>query len=176
MRSRWGRRRRVSPEALWVLAGAAALAIGVLMYALDRPREGVYFLGLVHPAVPPRVILPAWLDILSDHAPSMIHVYAFSLFTAACLTPGARRAALACIAWFSVDVVFEYAQHPLVSPRFAGAVPDRLAGVPFLENIAPHFQTSTFDPLDLVAIAIGAVAAYLTMARCTRRTDRGHPC
>ncbi len=175
MRDHCGWRKRLCPEALWVLAGAAALALGVVIYALYRSRESVYFLALLKPAWTPRVILPPWLNILSDHAPSMVHVYAFSLLTAACIRPGPRRAAMACAIWFAIDVLFEGAQHPRVSPLFAQAVPDALAGVPFLENIGPHFRTSTFDPLDLLAIAIGAVAAYLTLARWARRTDRVHP-
>ena len=45
----------------------------------------------------------------------------------------------------------------------AKIVPGWFNGIPFLENTVNYFLRGTFDPTDLVSIAGGTVAAYLTI-------------
>jgi len=41
--------------------------------------------------------------------------------------------------------------------------PGWFSNIPFIENVPAYFLQGTFDVLDLVSIAVGAVAAYLTL-------------
>jgi len=45
----------------------------------------------------------------------------------------------------------------------SGIIPDWFSGVPFLEASKTYFTRGTFDFYDLVAVAVGSIAAYLTM-------------
>jgi hypothetical protein len=139
----------------------AALAVGVGLYVVDRPAVHVYLL-------PPALTLPGapvWVSgVLGGSLPSFLHVFAFTLFTAAVLTPRtARSAAAITVAWCATDVLFELAQHPLLAPRIAAALPDWIGGIPLLDNIGPYFLRGTFDPADIAAIVVGAAFAYLTI-------------
>ena len=158
------------PRKRWALelAALSLLAIGVLVYVLDRPAESVY-------------LLPAgwslakggesWFGGLGGQLPEFVHVYAFGLLTAAALATSRRLALLCCAAWWLVDSLFEVGQHAAISPAIAAALPAWLEGIPFVENTGPYFIHGTFDPLDLAAIAIGAVAAYFTFVFYIREEE-----
>ena len=44
-------------------------------------------------------------------------------------------------------------------------IPDWFTGIPFLGNTENYFLKGTFDILDVIAIALGAVTAYLVLLR-----------
>jgi hypothetical protein len=72
-----------------------------------------------------------------------------------------RRAALGiCAAWVVVESFFEIAQNTVISAKIAANVPAWFSDWPILDNVANYFVAGYFDPLDLVSIVIGAVAAY----------------
>lgn len=50
-------------------------------------------------------------------------------------------------------------------------IPKWFVGIPFLENSADYFQYEVFDLIDLVAIAIGATAAYVILCPTQQRRD-----
>jgi hypothetical protein len=161
----WGRagKRQV------LVAALLALTLGLAVYVLDRAPGSAYFL-------PRDLSLPgthAWFGALGGWLPEFVHVYAFSLLTALIL--GASRGALltSCLTWWAIDSFFEIGQHPLISPHIAAAVPAWFAGIPFLENTAAYFAYGTFDAGDLVAIAVGALMAYLTVG-VIRRKELSH--
>jgi hypothetical protein len=68
-----------------------------------------------------------------------------------------------CLAWFTLDCLFEVAQIDSSARWIAQHIPDWFSGVPFLENTASYFLFGTFDVLDLLSIAAGTVAAYVTI-------------
>jgi hypothetical protein len=148
---------------------AAALAVGVLVYLADRSPGSVYFLPAAYSLADGQSL---WFGRLGGYLPDFLHVYALSLLTAAVLgaTPRAALASARC--WWAIDTLFELGQHPLVSPQIAAAVPAEFGGIPFLENAAPYFASGTFDPWDVGAIALGALAAYWTLARIGRENRR----
>ncbi len=155
-----------------VLAGLGLLAIGVLVYVLDRLPESVYFLPVGWSLAEGD---EGWFGSVGGQLPGFIHVYAFGLLTAAALTPTRRFALLSCAAWWAIDSLFEAGQHPAFSPAIAAALPRWFEGFPYLENTGPYFARGTFDPLDLAAIAVGAVAAYgtLVIMHMRREGDEG---
>lgn len=138
---------------LLALVGLALLA-GVAVYAFDRPPGSAWFLpaawslgGSAHP-----------LGVVTGQLPEFLHVFAFSLLTAM-LLPATRRAAWAsCVAWWLIDSLFELGQHPKLSPILAAAT-SGLRDIPLLGNTSAYFARGVFDPLDLLAIALGALAA-----------------
>jgi hypothetical protein len=162
------------PSVLYVLIAIAALAFGLLVYLFDRRPEHVYFLshGFVLAHAPHSLF-----GVVGNYLPTFVHVYAFILLTAA--VAGATRAIGICVAWFVVASLFELAQLPAVAPVIAASVPAWFARVPVLDNTAAYFLDGTFDVLDLLSIALGTIAAYMTVAlpnktgRATIRSGQG---
>jgi len=142
---------------LLVLAGLALL-LGVAVYGLDRPPGSAAFLpaawSLAGSARP--------FGALAGQLPEFLHVFAFSLLTAAWLPATWRAAWSACASWWLIDSLFELGQHPKLAPLLAAAT-SGLQGIPLLEHTPGYFIHGVFDPLDLAAIALGALAAALCM-------------
>lgn len=136
-----------------------SLCVGVLVYVLDRQVESVYF-------------LTEWFSLnnepihlfgsAGDYLPTFIHAYAFILLTVAVATPSIINAIFACMAWFTIDSLLEVGQIDSIAQWIALHTPDWFSDIPFLENTTDYFLTGTFDVLDLVSIAAGTLAAYLT--------------
>ena len=156
-----------------VIQGATAigaLAVGVLVYLLDRQPMSVYF-------------IPDWISLannlnpifgeIGNYLPTFIHVYAFILLTTIIVAPSPAWIIPICAAWFSVDSLFELAQITPIDQWIAGNVPDWFTGIPFLENTSAYFIAGTFDLLDLFSIAVGTIFAYLTI-RLTQNRRKQH--
>ena len=128
----------------------AALAMGAAVYALDRPPGSAQLLPLGATLFPDTALsfgsMGAWL-------PAFLHVFAFSLLTAALLNASRLAAASACFAWWAIDSLFELGQHPAISPHLAAA----------------YFVRGRFDSADLLATALGALCAYATLKMIRRR-------
>jgi hypothetical protein len=136
----------------------AALTLGVLVYLLDRPPGSVRF-------IPPGFSLARghapYFGALGGQLPDAAHVYAFILLTLF-VRPATARVGVVCAAWWFAEVLLKLAQHPMIAPYAAGASPGWFQHVPLLRNSAVYFMRGTFDPLDLMAITLGAAAAYVT--------------
>lgn len=151
-------------ELLGVAIGA--LGVGVLVYMLDRQAEFVYF-------------LPGWLSLnsmtgsffgsIGNYLPTFIHVYAFILLTVVVAVPSITKLIPVCLVWFTLDSLFEVAQLHPIAQWIGRHTPGWFSGIPFLENTADYFLMGTFDALDLLSIATGTLAAYLTVALTIRR-------
>ena len=84
-----------------------ALGVGVQVYVLDRQPEFTYFLS-------------DWLSLKSQingllgsigyYLPTFIHVYAFILLTVVVAVPSITTLIPVCLAWFTLDTLFEVAQ------------------------------------------------------------------
>jgi hypothetical protein len=137
-----------------------ALCIGVVFYALGRQHSHVYF-------------LPSWIPqsdyqlgifgSLGDCLPTFIHVYAFILLTAIIAAPSIDKIIPICVAWFTLDSMLEIAQIDMIAKWISIHIPGWFTGIPFLENTENYFLLGTFDIHDLLSIAAGSVAAYLTV-------------
>ena len=154
------------PSVLYAVIAAAALSAGLLVYLLGRQPEHVYFLfhgfSLAHGHTSP-------LGVLGNYLPSFVHVYAFILLTATVAGSLNARLLRICTMWFVIACLFECGQHPAVSPTIVAALPIWFARVPVLDNTAAYFLNGTFDLLDLLALAAGTVAAYLTVVLIANR-------
>lgn len=150
-----------------LLLGLGALALGVLVYVLDRPAAAIYFL-------PDTLHVPTHLrgafGLAGQHLPTFLHVFAFCLLTASLLRVGRRGALLISGGWGLLDAAFEAGQHEAIAPALARWTPDWFDRVPVLENTAAYFLNGRFDPLDLASIVAGALLA-LPVILATRRFD-----
>ena len=110
--------------------------------------------------------------VLGGSLPSFVHVCAFALLTAALLDGGRRLNQAICLGWFSVDLVFEMGQHPKLATPIANAVPAWFIHVPILDRTTTYFLSGTFDPLDILFAALGALTAYIAIVS----TDASRVC
>ena len=143
-----------------------ALCMGVLLYAFGRQHDHVYFLSAWTPANYPTARA---LGILGNSLPTFIHVYAFILLTIAVAAPAMNKIIPICLAWFALDSLFEVAQLDSSARWITQHIPAWFSGVPFLENTANYFMFGTFDVLDLLSIAAGTIAAYITIRTAPER-------
>jgi hypothetical protein len=156
---------------LWLFIAAMALALGVGVYVVDRSATQVYLLpaALTLPRSPEPLF-----GVLSGFLPGFLHVFAFTLLTAAVLTVRSMRAAATvAAAWCVTDLLFEIGQHPAIAPVIAATLPAWFAGIPLLENAGPYFLRGTFDAADIAATVAGAVLAYFTIL--STRSQGGVP-
>lgn len=142
------------------LIGLLLLALGCLIYVTERVPADVYFtrfFGLnLKLSAPDTQILGS----LGDRLPAFIHVFAFSMMSAALIAATHKRMFAVCTGWFLINFVFEMGQK--YKAAAAGLVPDIFRFLPFFENTRSYFLSGTFDWLDILAAAAGAGAAYLT--------------
>ena len=94
------------------------------------------------------------------------------MLTAALLDGGRRLNQAICLGWFSVDLVFEMGQHPKLATPIANAVPAWFIHVPILDRTTTYFLSGTFDPLDILFAALGALTAYIAIVS----TDASRVC
>ncbi len=154
------------PEILQISAAIGALCIGVLVYVLDRQAEFVYFLS----GWPSLDSVPGgFFGSIGNYLPTFVHVYAFILLTVVVAVPAISKLVPVCLAWFAIDSLFELAQLNPIAQWIGSHTPMWFSGIPFLDNTADYFLSGTFDMLDLLSIATGALAAYLTIVISTRR-------
>jgi len=149
-----------------IVIGLAVLLLGTMVYFLDRPWEQTIF-------VPGDLSLfsltPSVFGVMGHSLPTFAHVFAFSLLTIA-FVGGAKRAAITvCLGWFLVEAGFEIGQHPQVAGWLSSLIPQWFEHLPVLDRTASYFVYGTFDPLDILAIALGALAAYLVIQNTARR-------
>jgi len=160
--------RRLPPVNLaQLLIGAFSLTVGLVVYLVDRPADGAYFLYRTSTAFSLDDALPGLLfGRLGGNLPTFIHVFSFSLLTAGLLGCERRGCQIVILSWLLVDCAFELGQ------KFVRISPNMFDGVPVLENTGNFFVNGTFDPLDLAAAMAGAVAAYLLVLATLKRRCR----
>ena len=138
-----------------LLLAAILLATGILVYAFDRGGT-VYFLSAWTSAPPPTV----FSGPLGNHLPTFLHTLAFILITAAILRPWPRLLLPICATWFGIECLFELGQMAPYDGHIAAILPLWFEGVPVLQNTSGYFIRGTYDALDVVSIALGAIIAY----------------
>lgn len=141
------------------IAAMFALILGLCIYLFDRNPETVYFIsnrfsleGETNPI----------FGAIGNYLPAFLHVYAFILLTVVVFAKSHRQILIICAGWLIIDSLFEIGQVDFIAESIASHTPGWFTGVPFLENTSNYFLMGTFDILDLLSIAAGTLAAYIT--------------
>jgi len=141
-----------------ILIGAGALVIGLVVYLTDRPpNEDV----LPFPDRRDEQSLsccPATVWASGWNLPAFLHVFALILVTGGILACRERGSLVVAVSWLLTEWAFEIGQK--FSVRAEALVPRWFDSIPVLEITRNYFRVGTFDPLDMVAVAVGAAAAY----------------
>jgi len=144
-----------------ILIGFAALLLGTLVYIIDRPPGDTYFVSNSSIPISLHSRLPSLFGAVGNSLPDFIHPFSFILITAGILSCGKRGCIITSLAWLVVDLGFEFGQkYKEFSLRF---IPDWFEGIPFLENSTNYFKLGTFDILDVAAIILGTVLAFIVL-------------
>lgn len=151
-----------------MVAGCMALAVGIMVYLTDRVAS--------RPPLLPGVDALAGLQLFGVFGrwlPSFVHPLAFSLFSATALPARSLPRYGVCLAWCAVSVAFEIGQHTQVRQPLAHALQAAFGDSAVPRAVANYFLHGTFDPGDIVAAVLGAVAAA-TVLRLMRRSLEGN--
>jgi hypothetical protein len=140
-------------------AALFALLVGLLFYILSRPADSVYLFTLFSYSPTHYSNL---FGVVGEWLPSFIHTYAFILLTVLVVGSGPRVIIISSLFWVGIGWLFEWGQHTVVSVHLVTHMPEWFSTIPVLENSANYFLYGTFDPLDLAAVVVGALAAWLT--------------
>lgn len=135
----------------------AALMAGTLFYLVGRDPGAIYLLPdyrqVSYPGGPVQ-------EFLCGSLPTFLHVYAFILLSALVLPPSRRVLLGVCGFWVLIEVFFEVGQSDALAKGIAATLPAWFQHLPVFEATDRYFLNGTFDPLDLVFLVLGAIAAY----------------
>ena len=138
-----------------------SLCVGYALYFVGRSGPPIY-------AIPDHI--EHWISVqpliaeLGGQLPSFLHSYALILLTFIVLgTYSKFNLYLSIALWSMVEVLFEMGQHDLFKRSFIDVIPGWFEYIPVLDISDNYFLHGTFDPLDLLAIAIASVCAWLTV-------------
>ncbi len=152
-----------------VLIGLAVLALGSLVYLVDRPPEQTYFVYTCPFGISLFKTFPNLFGLVGNSLPAFIHPFSFILITAGLVSCQKRGCIIICACWFFTDIAFELGQK--FNSLVLKIIPGWFAGIPFLENTKNYFLYGTFDFIDLAAVTIGVVTAcFLVLA--TNKSER----
>lgn len=144
-----------------LLIGILLLLMGSLIYVTDRVPEYVYFtrfFGVYAKLFGPDTHI---LGSLGLRLPAFFHVLSFSLISAAFMISSKKNYLSVCAGWFVINFCFEMGQK--YKHTAAGITPDFFDYLPFFDNTRAYFLNGTFDWMDILAAAAGAIVAYLTL-------------
>jgi hypothetical protein len=146
------------PASLQLWAAVLVFVLGSSVYLFDRSAADIYF-------------IPSWWTLadgtpglfgsLGGSLPSFVHPFCFALWTSVLLMPWRVSPLLICLGWFGLEAALEIAQAQSLANRIIDWLPGWFADWPILANVPHFFSRGLFDPGDLLAIALGSVAAYL---------------
>jgi hypothetical protein len=137
--------------------GVSCLVAGALVYLFARPQGDAWLIGSL-PATHARVSTS--VGRLFGQVPTLAHVIAFSLMTAATLKAGRRAAIAACTTWAAIDIAFECAQQRWLAMRIAAVIPFAKNPGSFCSHARAYFLTGRFDWYDVLAAIVGAAVAF----------------
>ncbi len=142
------------------LLGLLALVLGSIVYLVDRPAghlilvtEGMSLYGRT----------PITFGALAQVLPAFTHVFALCVLMGA-LTKSSRPITLAiCLGWLAVDGAFEIGQHTVIARAVGNGFANLDSSSAVTRVVLDYLQAGRFDPLDMLAIGLGALAAYATI-------------
>lgn len=152
-----------------IAIGIITLALGLLVYLIDRPPDDTYLVYRICQGINLYNIAPNLFGPVGNVLPAFVHVFSFSLITAGLLGSGKRGCLVICSTWLAIDLGFEFGQK--FDSWASHLFPDNFSGIPFLEAGVGYFKFGTFDYLDLAAITLGSIAALSIIRKTMSRRE-----
>ena len=143
----------------YILIGIFLLSIGALIYLIDRPPGQTYFIFALPFQLSFYDVTPSLFAPIGNFLPHFLHIVAFILLTAGVIGCGRKDCLAICLFWLIICAGFELGQK--YSVQAASLIPDWFDGIFILENTRNYFLHGTYCPLDMTAIIIGSVLAYI---------------
>ena len=143
--------------------GLTAVAFGIAVYLIERPRDAVAFMRFIPFDLGVLQRSGGFLGPLAGFLPDLAHIFGFILLTGA-LTPQTRTWDLIiCMGWLGVEIAFEAAQG--FGAEIISKLPWNFEDHPLLHQITAYLAHGTYDPMDLAAFIVGMMAAYWVLCR-----------
>jgi hypothetical protein len=140
--------------------GCSVLLLGTAEYICNRPPESSH-LGVIIKSISGNI--PLKIDvfgIFSGVLPDFAHAFSFSLFTLLLFPNAVRKMRIAiCLFWLVIDVFFEIGQ--FFGQQISGIINIILPPNPAASFLKAYFVNGTYDPMDILAIGLGAGTAFL---------------
>ncbi len=146
-----------------------SLLAGALVYLADRPPEATWFVQNLPFNLSLHNYAGGFLGGLGKFLPAFVHVFAFSVLTAAVLGETRMIRLNACLFWLAADTAFELGQK--FPDQAVKLVPGWFSQVPILDQTSNYFMNGSYHPLDVLAGVAGAGAAYFILSI----TKQSHP-
>lgn len=153
-----------------ILIGVIGLLVGLLIYLINRPPDQTYFVYNSPINISLYTLMPAAFTFIGNSLTEFIHVFSLILLTAGLIFCKKKGYLIICLSWFLIDCAFEIGQK--YSTWSSRIIPDWFAGIPFLENTKNYFLKGTFDFIDLAAIVLGTLTAYIVLLTTDKRESR----
>jgi hypothetical protein len=142
-----------------IVLGIVLLMFGGLIYLSSPAGGSPYFKGKLGISDSFSLNISRLLEPLRGPLPEFIHPLAFSLIGMGLFARTRRSRIWICFIFFSINILFELGQFSKnLSTRI---VPGWFTRIPVLENTQDYFLKGTFSVLDLWAICLAIVVAYI---------------
>jgi hypothetical protein len=145
-----------------------ALILGTSVYVFDRPVDSARLIPSIFHA---QYTDEKLFGRIGFFLPSLLHIYAFILFTVVTIKPTAYGLLLTCLSWFGIEAIFECLQHPLAAQFIAQKINNTILNHSPFTLLQEYAASGVFDPKDILGLGIGAVAAFTTVALIHIRKD-----
>ena len=149
---------RLRPHRRLPWTALLALIAGITLYLLSRDPASAHFTAWLPSALFPDTPLTCRI---CGSLPSLLHVYAFILFSATVLQPAStKQLAWLCLSWWGIESLFEVGQIDAVAVSIHQQLPEWTEQLPLLGIMDDYLLHGTFDPLDLLFAGLGTLAAF----------------
>ncbi|MBW1919236.1 MAG: hypothetical protein JRI81_03305 [Deltaproteobacteria bacterium] len=161
---------RKNVNGLQIGIGVLALCLGAFVYLISRPPEKTYFIYASKLRISLYHVFPHVFGVIGNSLPDFLHVFSFILITAGLVSKRKIEYLVVSLSWFLIEIAFEVFQK---FNRIAlKIIPEWFNKVPVLENAGPFFKGGTFDLQDVVAVAVGTVAAYFVLTKTMKKESK----
>ena len=154
------KRMRISANFLQLMLGLGALLFGLMGYILGRPVDPTYLGSMISNlfgSIPFRINN---YGTIGGVLPEFLHPFALALITMALFPQASRKVrAMICLFWLVVDLFFEIGQ--CFGHQIAQSMTKILPQGGVSELLINYFVRGTYDNLDILAICMGIISAFI---------------
>ena len=151
--------------------GLISLFLGIIFYLACRPFGSSYFQMRYPKADALFGKNTFFLNRFGNSLPEFIHPFAFSFLGMGLISKTRKSRLLVCIVFFLMNILFEVGQrYDAFAIRY---IPNWYDNFFILENARNYFSFGTFDFYDIIAIFLGAFAAFILSEIILRKRVRG---